>query len=434
MENNADSSNPRASARAERGERVERDIFDSRFFSMKKFSGQDPNFKWPEFRHRLTAILDPNATEKTKLRVFMQLLTGDAEVFFDANRKFTTCPFDEVLNAFEKRFTVPPITAQAEFRSAVQAETESVNAYASRVQLLTNSFRPSPPSEQIVRKDAQGRPVLGEDGQPVMIANPTYAAEESFFRGQLKQIADTRIQQFLNGLKAEVFSELGTLRFDSWEAAVDAAIIAEEKSAAKRDRFMSNAAVVDSRFCAAVNALDIVTSRLETLQFPTSTPVHPSTQDRTPRSRDNSRGRDGAYERDRDRNRDRSRPANNDRAYERDRDRSRPRHHERGHNRSHQTSNGVRRPPLYEASGPRCYHCNRMGHMVKDCRQKARFDQEQNQKITAAVQAAVERFAGSGARSRGYDRRASPGPQPGRSSRSASRSPGRVHFSSKNGY
>jgi hypothetical protein len=190
--------------------------------SMQTFNGEKGK-AFEEFMTSFyTAVMCYDYTDIELKVIFFQNLRDKAAQHYQANLvKYKNMEFQQILDAFRKRFGLDPREVIRDLRTATQKADEDALSFMDRIQAMSASLDPPEPLKHRVVID----PVTNERK---IVPNPSLATEQYTREVKIKDNDRLRIDSFLTGLRPEIKAQLKQIEFETLHDAGAAAEQAEK--------------------------------------------------------------------------------------------------------------------------------------------------------------------------------------------------------------
>jgi hypothetical protein len=184
---------------------------------IRKFKGDEKDYKWPQFWARYSIAVQNSAYTRHELRViFLSCLDGSALEHYRAFlQNYSNMGYDQLVKAFKDRYDDTKEISMATLMGKAQASNEDVLTFRDRLLNDALPFRPIMPQKQAI--------IQTMDGKDRLIDNPDYKTQLLQYEAKVQEHEAYLTRFFVMGLREEIIARLTTTSYDTLEAAAKAA-------------------------------------------------------------------------------------------------------------------------------------------------------------------------------------------------------------------
>lgn len=200
----------------------EKGVVSKLIAKIKKFSGTDNNYRWPQFWTQYSIAVQNAAYNRHELRaIFLSCLEGAALAHYQAFlHRYVEYSFEQLVTAFKTRYDDTKEQSLDSVIGKAQASNEDVLTFRDRLLIDAAPFMPEPPSAKTLVRTAEGREIL--------VDNANYEKERMIYDAKKQENDQFIVRFYTRGLRPEIQHKLSTMEYDSLEAATQAAKQAED--------------------------------------------------------------------------------------------------------------------------------------------------------------------------------------------------------------
>lgn len=187
-----------------------------------KFDGKSKEYTWPQFLTSFSIAVSNASYKDYELRaIFLNSLEGNALEHYQAHQdEYRTLQYDALVEKFAERYGPKKRIGLHSIIGIAQGVNEDVLSFQDRLLNTAAPFLPEKPSMKHLFRDSEGKSTL--------VDNYQYTRDMDRYRISMQQHEMYIIRFFINGLRDEILQKLSTTDFESLDAAVEAAKVAEE--------------------------------------------------------------------------------------------------------------------------------------------------------------------------------------------------------------